>query len=390
MLFHMPPLDEQEADICARVDELRLALRGQVSEQRRWTGLLRRVSSARAIQGSNSIEGLNVSLDDAVAAVGGGEPLDAPEDVWAAIQGYREAMTFVLQLADDPHFEYDASLIRSLHYMMMQYDLGLRPGRWRSGPVYVRDERSGDIVYEGPDAIEVPGLMEELVAELREQGPAGPAVIRGAMAHLNLVMIHPFRDGNGRMARGLQALVLAREGMLEPAFVSIEEYLGRNTDAYYGVLAEVGGGAWQPQRDARPWVRFVLTAHYRQAWTLLRRAAEGERRSEVLELELSRRRLPERCFGALWDAAQGFRVRNATYRDFAEVSLAVAGRDLKALSDTGLLVAQGQARGRYYVASEALKALEESIRRDRTPIPDPFEEDRRQQELPLGDSNRAG
>ena len=122
MLFHMLPLDEQEADVCARVDELRLALRGQVSEQRRWTGLLRRVASARAIQGSNSIEGLNVSLDDAVAAVGGGEPLDAPEDVWAAIQGYREAMTFVLQLADDPHFQYDASLIRSLHYMMMQYD----------------------------------------------------------------------------------------------------------------------------------------------------------------------------------------------------------------------------------------------------------------------------
>ena len=389
MLFHMPPLDEQETDVCGRVDDLRLALRGQVSEQRRWTGLLRRVTSARAIQGSNSIEGLNVSLDDAVAAVGGGEPLDAPEDVWAAIQGYREAMTFVLQLADDPHFAYDTSLIRSLHYMMMQYDLRMRPGRWRSGPVYVRDERSGDIVYEGPDAIEVPGLVEELIAELRAQDPAAPAVIRGAMAHLNLVMIHPFRDGNGRMARGLQTLVLAREGMLEPAFASIEEYLGRNTEDYYAVLAEVGGGGWQPRRDARPWVRFALTAHYRQAWTLLRRAAEGERRAEVLEQELSRRRLPERCFGALWDAALGFRVRNATYREFAEVSLVVAGRDLKALSDAGLLVARGQARGRYYVAADALKALEASIRRDRTPIPDPFEEDLRQQTLPLGHSARA-
>ena len=91
--------------------------------------------------------------------------------------------------------------------------------------------------------------------------------------------------------------------------------------------------------------------------------------------EIERRRLPERCFGALWDAALGFRVRNATYRGFAEVSLVVAGRDLKALSDAGLLVARGQARGRYYVASDELKALEASIRLDRTPIPDPFEED---------------
>ena len=390
MLFHMPPLDEQEADVCARVDELRLALRGQVSEQRRWTGLLRRVASARAIQGSNSIEGLVVTLDDAVAAVGGGEPLDASEEVWAAIQGYREAMTFVLQLADDPHFEYDVSLIRSLHYMMMQYDLGMRPGRWRPGAVYVRSEPTHEVVYEGPDAIEVPGLMEELVSELREQDPAVPAVIRGAMAHLNLVMIHPFRDGNGRMARGLQTLVLAREGMLEPAFVSIEEYLGRNTDAYYAVLAEVGGGAWQPQRDARPWVRFALTAHYRQARTLLRRADEAERRWELLEREVWRRRLPERCFSALWDAALGFRVRNSTYRGFAEVSVAVAGRDLKMLSDAGLLVAQGQARGRYYVASNDLKELELSIRRDRTPMPDPFEEDLRQKQMPLGSSAGVG
>ena len=77
----------------------------------------------------------------------------------------------------------------------------------------------------------------------------------------------------------------------------------------------------------------------------------------------------------IWDASLGFRVRNATYREFADVSLVVAGRDLKALSDAGLLVARGQARGRYYVASDDLKALEASIRRDRIPIPDPFADD---------------
>ena len=383
MIFHTPSLDELEKTICARVDELRVALRGQVAVERRWTGLLRRVSSARAIQASNSIEGLDLTLDDAVAAAGGSEPLDAPKDVWAAIRGYREAMTFILQLADDPHFTYDVSLIKSLHYMMTQYDLSKSPGRWRSGVIYVHDERTRENGYEGPEAIEVPGLMEELVAELRNQDRADPAIIRGAMAHLNLVMIHPFRDGNGRMARGLQSLVLAREGVLAPAFASIEEYLGQNTDAYYAVLAEVGGGAWQPRRNARPWVRFVLTAHYRQARTLLRRAEEAERRWDMLERELSRRRLPDRYLGALWDAALGFRVRNATHREFAEVSLAVAGRDLKALSDAGLLIAQGKARGRYYVASDALMDLEASIRRDRRPIPDPFEEDLRQQMFPL-------
>ena len=53
------------------------------------------------------------------------------------------------------------------------------------------------------------------------------------MAHLNLVMIHPFEDGNGRMSRALQSLVLARDHIVAPEFASIEEYLGRNTPAYY-------------------------------------------------------------------------------------------------------------------------------------------------------------
>lgn len=97
-----------------------------------------------------------------------------------------------------------------------------------------------------------------------------------AMAHLNLAMIHPFSDGSGRMARCLQILVLAREKILTPEFTSIEKYLGHYTQAYFDVLAEGGGGSWQPHTDARPWVRFCLTAHYRQARTMLRRVEEPE------------------------------------------------------------------------------------------------------------------
>ena len=70
------------------------------------------------------------------------------------------------------------------------------------------------------------------------------------MAHLHLVSVHPFRDGNGRISRIVQSLVLAREGLLAPEFVSIEEYLGRNTEAYYATLAEGPGRAYQPERDA--------------------------------------------------------------------------------------------------------------------------------------------
>jgi len=107
-------------------------------------------------------------------------------EAWRAVLGYRDAVTYVLQLAQDPHFAYDESLIRGWHFMMLKYDLDKSPGRWRPGPIHVEDERIGEIVYSGPDAPTVPGLMGELVTDLRQDDPDTPVMIRAAMAHLNL------------------------------------------------------------------------------------------------------------------------------------------------------------------------------------------------------------
>jgi Fic family protein len=301
-------------------------------------------------------------VDDAVAAVEGEAPLaDERTEAWLAVRGYREAMTYILQLSDDAHFTHHEAVLRSLHYMMLGHDLGKHPGRWRPGVIYVRRDATHEIVYEGPDAALVPVLMEELVGSLNAQSTL-PVVVRAALAHLNLVMIHPFSDGNGRMARALQTLVPARDGLLAPAFSSIEEYLGRNTAEYYGVLAEVGRGAWHPEHDALPWIKFCLTAHYRQAETVLRRSQEAGRLWTELEVAVKGRGLQERMILALHDAAFGYRVRNTTYRKAAEVSDAVASRDLGQLVAAGFLVAQGEKRGRIYVAGEWLKKLRADTR----------------------------
>lgn len=374
MIFETPSLTDQEQEVIARIEELRRTLSYSVSANpKRWYGLLRRITFARAVRGSNSIEGYDVALDDAIAAAAGEEPLDPKTEAWAAVTGYQSAMTYVLQLATDLHFAYSADLLRSLHFMMMQYKLSKNPGRWRPGPIFVRDDEREEIVYEGPDSELVPSLVQELLDFLNHAPGDMPVVVKGAMAHLNLVMIHPFSDGNGRMARCLQTLVLARGGVLAAPFSSIEEYLGRNTRAYYEVLAEAGGGNWQPARDARPWIRFCLTAHYRQAATLLLRTKELQRLWETLELEISKRGLPERTILALADAANGLRIRNATYRPVAEVSDQVASRDLKSLVEQGLLVPKGERRGRYYVASDGLREILVKTREERR-VEDPFDQ----------------
>ena len=382
MLFGTPSLTGQEAEIIRLIDRIRDTLRHQLPAQRRWVGLLRRVTLARAIRGSNSIEGYNVTLDDAVAAVAEGDPIDAEKESWLAVVAYRDAMSYVLQLADDAHFEYDTSLIRSLHYMLLRYDPSKSPGRWRPGIMHVQDERTREIVYTGPEAVLVPDLMSKLVDDLRGASDGAHPIVAGAMAHLNLAMIHPFRDGNGRMARCLQTLVLARGGILDGVFSSIEEYLGENTEAYYAVLADVGAGRWQPARDARPWLRFVLTAHYRQAKTLVRRAEESEQRWDLVAEEVRRRALPERSTSALFNASMGFRLRNPTYRELAEVTEATASRDLRALTQAGLLEAIGDRRARTYVRSSRLRQIDDAVRQTKVPIQDPF--DLVSETLPLG------
>jgi Fic family protein len=373
MIFEIPETRESEEAALERIEDLRRQLRFYVAEPRRWVGSVRRVLGARAIRGSNSIEGFDVSVEDALAAIEGDEPAEAGAGDWQAVTGYRRAMTYVIQLARDEHFELSPSLIRSLHFMMTEYDLDAGPGLWRPGPIWVRNDATGEVVYEGPDNEAVPSLVDELVEQL--EGPADcPPMVRGAMAHLNLAMIHPFRDGNGRMARCLQTLMLAREQILSPEWMSIEEFLGVNTQPYYDILADVGQGSWRPERDARPWVRFCLRAHFIQAVSVLRRARESEEIWAAVDELRASKGLPERSTGSLFDAAIGLRIRNASYRrdvelvEGEEITNQVATNDLRKLVEAGLVIQRGAKRGTHYVASDELAAIRERARAGRRPI----------------------
>jgi Fic family protein len=176
------------------------------------------------------------------------------------------------------------------------------------------------------------------------------------------------------MARCLQTLVLAERGIGDPTFSSIEEYLGANTQEYYNVLAEVGKGSWNPQNDTRPWIRFNLTAHYRQAATLIRRTKMISRLWDELEKIITSHGFPSRVIVALNDAAVGYHVRAAHYKNAAEVSKVVASRDLKALVDAKLLIPSGEKRGRIYKGEEALRAIANKIRSEEPKhTNDPFE-----------------
>lgn len=273
-IYSTPEPDLEDLRVLEEIRALRTDLADVMRVPRRWAGGLRRSMLARAIQGSNSIEGYEVRVDDAAAALDDEEALSADEQTFAEIRGYRQALGYVLAMAGDSDFKLDAAAVRAMHFMMLSHDLSKSPGSYRRGVIYVHDEKTGENVYEGPVAEEVPALIAELMDELAAEGETD-TLVRAAMAHLNLVMIHPFLDGNGRMARALQTLVLSQCGIGEPAFSSIEEWLGSNTEDYCRVLGLTGAGGWHPERSAAVWVKFNLRAHHIQAQTVARRYHEA-------------------------------------------------------------------------------------------------------------------
>jgi len=390
MIYQEPELTDADLHVLSLIREQREKLSMYNNHNpKRWFGTLRKATLARAIRGSNSIEGYDASLDEAMAAVEEDEPpLDEKTETWLAINSYRSAMTYILQTCHDSTFEFGKQFLKSLHFMMIHWDMSKSPGQWRSREIFVVDDRLPDPVYEAPDHEQVDGLIEELVEYIKADTNSS-VLVKAAMAHLNLTMIHPFRDGNGRMARALQTLVLSQDGLNHPIFSSIEEWLGRNTPDYYKALEAMSDGTWSPEYSASSWIRFCLTAHYQQALTIIRRHEEYGALFEQIEHVIQSNDLHERMSIPLFDCALGMRMTNSRYQREADVSVHVATRDLKQLADAGFLEPHGEKRGRHYFGSDELKQYRIKAR-IKKPMPNPYAAYEASDPLPLAEPKLPG
>src|SRR2546425_7529604 len=354
-IFATPP---KSPGLMRRLDELdvlrRYLAQNLGDSAQPWTGALRRLAAAEATVGSTSIEGYGASLEDTVEILAGRHPSGTPEETQRIISAYAQAMDRVNVLADDRRFQWSAKTILDLHFLVCHPQPQAGLGRLRDGAVIVTRGLGRD-PYRPPAANEVPALVNEVAKWLGSGDPTRPPVVRAAMAHLNLVPIHPFRDGNGRLARVVQSLVLAREGLLRPELVSIEPYLGRHTREYYSVLEAVQGLGYDPRRDASPWVEFCIEAHVFEA-TERRHWLEGAHaRHDFFERLAREHQYPDRFVIALDQALFGLSVVNADFRREANIAGPTATQDLQRLRRDGWLDQEGGGRSIHYIASRRLR-----------------------------------
>lgn len=353
MIYAMPSMTPALEGKLDELAGLRAKLGKQVRTRSRWMGSLRREVRASSIEGSTSIEGFSVSPEEALALADGRGVGDRDEENREAVVCYARAMDHVGTMGADPSFRWVDRVILDLHFDACHFQRDKDPGLWRTGPIGVT-AADGSLEYEGPDGGQVVALMAEVLDWLAAGDLDVDVVVRAAMAHLHVISVHPFRDGNGRISRIVQSLVLAREGIAAPEFFSIEEYLGSHTQEYYAALREAQGGSYRPERDATGWVSFCADAHLAQARQRLAQIEAAAARWAYLEELVEGRNWPDRLTVALEQSLVGGAGRSR-YGEEAAVSPATASADFRRLLDAGLVEQRGRGRNTSYLASKRLR-----------------------------------
>lgn len=203
---------------------------------------LRRINRIRTIQGSLAIEGNTLSQEQITAILEGKRVIAPPreiQEVRNAIKAYDFFHTW------QPASEKD---LLSAHEMLMTGLLDA-PGRFRSGGVGVMAGQQ--VIHMAPPANRLPLLMSdrlEWVNSTKEH-----PLISSSVFHYEFEFIHPFEDGNGRMGRLWQSLILAKWNPLF-AHIPVESLVHQHQQEYYAALNDS-----TKQGDCALFIEFMLT-----------------------------------------------------------------------------------------------------------------------------------
>ena len=207
------------------------------------TPRLRRENRIRTIQASLAIENNTLTLEQVTAVIEGKRVLGAPRE----IQEVRNAFA-TYEAMDEWGASVEADLLKA-HELLMR-GLVDEPGRYRSGGVGIF--RGEQLVHMAPPAERVPQLVADLFDWLKD--PSEHPLVVSCIFHYEFEFIHPFADGNGRMGRLWQTLILSHWKPLL-AYLPVETVIRDCQEDYYRVLAIA-----DQQASATPFIEFMLTA----------------------------------------------------------------------------------------------------------------------------------
>jgi len=213
----------------------------------------------QSVESSNRIEGVTIPADRLRPVVlGKVKPRDRSEE---ELSGYRQALDWIFsrkrQVSVIP------AVIQRLH-ALAQGGFSGDAGEWKT-----RDNEIIEILPNGERKIrfvptsakETPKTMDALCRNYREacDDQRVPPLLIVATFAFDLLCIHPFRDGNGRVSRLATTLLLQAHGFQVARYVSLERLVEQSKEDYYGVLAECSQGWHEGKNDLNPWWNYFLS-----------------------------------------------------------------------------------------------------------------------------------
>ena len=310
---------------------------------------LRREAFIRTAYSSTMVENATISEDEMEKAV---KPYPSAEisKERVDVTNYARALNLVDYLSDMK----DAGIpvlnegtIMQIHWQLMGgiHDTRIQPGKYRTAPNWIEDQ--GIKVYEPPSHIDVPILMREFSEWLMAKEPRSP-VINAGIAHLHLVAIHPFVDGNGRTARLLATLLLQKSGYGFRKLLSVDAYYQRNRDKYIDALRSSLGKIYYHGYESTKWLDFFTKSVVLQARVLEDRLTDWRIEVEKIHENWKKTGLNDRQIdGLIYANRMGYLTRKY-YAEITNVSLITASRDIAAMVKASLLKPEGKARNLKY------------------------------------------
>jgi Fic family protein len=216
-----------------------------------WEKQFKEDAIIRSAYHGTHIEGNQLQKDEAKDVLMGKEVLGRPRDIQEIIN-YRKVIEFIDDEANRKIEKITETLIKKLHRIITDKILTVeQAGEYRVKQVVIKNSQTGEITFRPPSPVEVPFLMREYLYWMnRDDHDSIHPVLKAGIAHHELVRIHPFIDGNGRIARILATLMLLLGGYDIRRFFSLEEYYDKDAIVYYHSLQKASSG------DLTTWLEY--------------------------------------------------------------------------------------------------------------------------------------
>lgn len=309
-----------------------------------WEAKFREEAIVRTVHHGTHIEGNELNFTEAEKVLAGAKIVGRDRDIQEVLN-YRNVLKFIESFSGETVSDETVKHVHSLIADKILPDAVV--GEYRKSQVVVKNSQTGEITFRPPPAVEVPFLVSDFLLWLKNVPSDNiHSALKAGITHYELVRIHPFLDGNGRVARAIATLVLFKEGYDIKRFFSLEEYYDREPLTYYTALQSVAA----EQGNLTHWLEYFIEG---LAIELSRIKDKVKALSTDLKIKKQlgghQMALSERQIKIVeFIQENGFLQNKVFFELFPMISEDTVLREIKDLMKKGILQKQGSTKGVRY------------------------------------------